>query len=43
MFKKIIENYATRRFVYVAEWWRHLSSRIQTASLFVPRRCRERR
>jgi len=37
MFKKIIENCATRRFVCVAEWWRHLSGRIQTSGLFVPR------
>jgi len=37
---KCLKNYRklqTRRFVYVAEWWRHLSGRIQTSSLFVPR------
>jgi len=33
---KCLKNYRklqTRRFVYVAEWWRHLSGRIQTSIL----------
>ena len=37
---KCLKNYRklpTLRFVFVAEWWRHLSGRIQTSSLFVPR------
>jgi len=37
---KCLKNYRklqTRTFVYVAEWWRHLSGRIQTSSLFVPK------
>jgi len=34
---KTYRKLRTRRFVYVAEWWRHLSGRMQTASLFVLR------
>jgi len=36
MFKKIIENCEPEG-LFTLPWWRHLSGRIQTFSLFVPR------